>query len=118
MLQYRLDLLREMHRRLLEARAAALKRPLPSAFVTFRRARTRASCPTRASRHDRAPPPFARRSLRTHPHAQTLSRDRWSAVVAATSLHTHDETCWRLRPAPNPDEIIWNALRLRMWERR
>jgi hypothetical protein len=43
---------------------------------------------------------------------------RWPAVVAATSLHTHDELCWRLRSAPNPDEVIWRALRLRLWERR
>jgi hypothetical protein len=26
--------------------------------------------------------------------------------------------CWRLRAAPNPDEVIWRALRLRLWERR
>ncbi|GBF92769.1 hypothetical protein Rsub_05388 [Raphidocelis subcapitata] len=79
LLQYQLDWLREAHVRLKAARAAALERPLPSAFVTF--------------------------------------NTRWPAVVAATSLHTHDELVWRLRPAPNPDEVIWRALRLRLWER-
>jgi hypothetical protein len=38
-LQYRLDWLRESHVRLKAARAAALERPLPSAFVTFKCAR-------------------------------------------------------------------------------
>ena len=52
--QYRLDWLREAHRRLQAARGAALARPLPSAFVTFR-------CPppprARPARPCGAPPP-------------------------------------------------------------
>ena len=79
LLQYRLDQLRAAHRRLLEARAAALRRPPPSAFVVF--------------------------------------AARWPAVVAATALHTHDEGCWRVRAAPSPDEVLWRALGLRVWER-
>lgn len=45
-----------------------------------------------------------------------VCRTRWMQVVAATSLHTHDERSWRIRPAPEADEVKWDSLRLRLWE--
>lgn len=118
LLQFRLDWLREAHQRLQAARETALERPLPSAFITFRCV-VDWGCVDQGFLCVR----LRRRLAAAHPnvliaHAICFRRDRWSAVVAATSLHTHDELCWRLRPAPNPDAIIWRALRMRLWERR
>jgi len=55
---------------------------------------------------------------RPSPAAFVTFTSRWPAVVAATALHTQDETVWRLQAAPNPDEVIWTALHRRLWERR
>ena len=43
---------------------------------------------------------------------------RSTQAHASTALHHHDESLWRSLPAPDPFELIWHNLRMRMWERR
>jgi hypothetical protein len=50
------------------------------------------------------------------PAAFVTFNTRRTATVAATSLHSLDETCWRAMPAPGADEIVWNNLGLRHWQ--
>lgn len=38
-------------------------------------------------------------------------------VISATSLHHHFETFWQTVAAPHPDDIVWENLKLRGWER-
>jgi hypothetical protein len=37
-------------------------------------------------------------------------------VIAATTLQNSDESCWRSRAAPSPDDVLWGNMRLRLWE--
>lgn len=46
-----------------------------------------------------------------------LARSRWSHAVACTSLVNRDPRKWRTSPAPDPNEVIWQNLGLRLWER-
>jgi hypothetical protein len=50
------------------------------------------------------------------PAAFVTFNTRRTATVAATSLHSLDETCWRAMPAPGSDEIVWKNLGLRHWQ--
>lgn len=38
-------------------------------------------------------------------------------MVSATSLHHHFETFWQTVAAPHPDDIVWENLSYRAWER-
>eukprot|EP00803_Ostreobium_quekettii_P011457 evm.model.scf_1059.5 EVM.evm.TU.scf_1059.5 scf_1059:28549-38537(-) len=44
-------------------------------------------------------------------------KSRWSQVVAATSLHHHDESVWQVQPAPGPEEVYWPNIKWRSWEK-
>ncbi|GMH40978.1 hypothetical protein BSKO_08888 [Bryopsis sp. KO-2023] len=44
-------------------------------------------------------------------------KTRFAQVVAATSLHHHFENFWHAEAAPHPDEVIWENLKWRSWER-
>ena len=42
---------------------------------------------------------------------------RWSRVVGATAFFHHNETVWNSQKAPNPQEVVWENLKWRSWER-
>ncbi|KAG2431317.1 hypothetical protein HYH02_013447 [Chlamydomonas schloesseri] len=45
----------------------------------------------------------------------TFSR-RWEAAVVSSALWDRDEGVWRAAPAPEPSEVLWGNLRLRLWQ--
>ncbi|KAG2430435.1 hypothetical protein HXX76_009959 [Chlamydomonas incerta] len=47
----------------------------------------------------------------------TFSR-RWEAAVVSSALWDRDEAVWRAAPAPEPGEVLWGNLRLRLWQLR
>ena len=63
--------------------------------------------------------------LPSHPYFPLISllfptlfcSSRAAQVRAATSLHHHDETYWCITRAPSPDEILWDNLGIRAWQR-
>lgn len=42
---------------------------------------------------------------------------RATQARAATSLHQHEEISWRFQAAPEPRELVWSNLRMRLWQR-
>ena len=51
------------------------------------------------------------------PTAFVTFTTRWAQVVSSTSMHHHFETVWRTEGAPSPNEVVWENLKWRGWER-
>ena len=51
------------------------------------------------------------------PAAFVTFRSRWAQTIAATAFHHHFPTFWNAQAAPHPEELIWENLKLRGWER-
>lgn len=47
------------------------------------------------------------------PAAFVTFNDRYTQTLASAAMHSHDETAWRVQPAPGPDEIVWANLGMR-----
>ena len=56
-------------------------------------------------------------ALRPMPAAFVTFKSRRAAVLAATALLHHDVSSWHASAAPGPEEVRWDALPLRAWER-
>jgi hypothetical protein len=43
------------------------------------------------------------------PVAFVTFNNRYTTAIASTALQSHDETCWRLQPAPGAEEVrgVW-----------
>jgi len=54
---------------------------------------------------------------RVWPSSFVTFKRRTAQVVAAGALMCEDLTAWRVQAAPRPNEIIWQNLGLRSWER-
>eukprot|EP00271_Cylindrocystis_brebissonii_P001282 TRINITY_DN11596_c0_g1_i1.p1 TRINITY_DN11596_c0_g1~~TRINITY_DN11596_c0_g1_i1.p1 ORF type:complete len:792 (-),score=185.91 TRINITY_DN11596_c0_g1_i1:440-2740(-) len=44
-------------------------------------------------------------------------RSRRVAAVAAQTIHSMTGSQWRLHPAPQPDDVLWGNVQLRLWQR-
>lgn len=54
---------------------------------------------------------------RAVPSAFVTFNSRWAQVVAATAFHHHVPLFWRVQAAPDPEELVWENLKYRAWER-
>eukprot|EP00951_Prasinocladus_malaysianus_P005477 scaffold38830_cov46-Prasinocladus_malaysianus.AAC.1 len=45
-------------------------------------------------------------------------RDQKTASIVGTSMFHHDTSSWLFQPAPAAEDVLWDNLGLRRWERR
>lgn len=128
----RSDRLTELRRAILEAQQEALEpgRVYPAAFATFRTRTSQASgragaAGWSAARHGGACPaacpagaaPLLLAAARPPSLGTALHSLPRLQVVAARTLMSEDLSTWRCQGAPRAEEIVWQNLGFRVWER-